>query len=161
MSSRLHSIWLPTLLSISACAGFTRGDYWSDPDEEEEGDAADGSMDDSGESSPAESDASTGSESTGGGGLSYELDIHDLMVAGCERCHSPTGTASGTGYIIIASSPTGTYETTLNFVTPGEPEDSRLLVKASGMGHGGGAVYDTRSDEYATIALWIEEGALP
>ncbi|AKF85301.1 hypothetical protein MFUL124B02_11130 [Myxococcus fulvus 124B02] len=41
------------------------------------------------------------------------------------------------------------------------PASSRLLRKAAGAGHGGGAIYADGTPEYQTLLAWISGGALP
>jgi len=135
--------WLLLMIAlIAGCAGFTRGEQWVDEDVD---------------APPA------GPEDTSAGGTNstYSGDIHDLLLDGCERCHSPDGAANGTAFIILANDIEASYSSVIEFVDVDAPSSSRLLSKAAGMGHGGGTIFDTRSAEYAEILAWIEQGALP
>lgn len=96
----------------------------------------------------------------GGRGSSYAADIHPLLVVGCGSCHSPTGAASGTQLVFSGSAPED-YVLVFNLVDVNLPDASRLLVKAQGRGHGGGAVYASTSPQYAAVVRWIGEGASP
>ena len=142
--SRLRpvSMALVTLLNGAACADFSRG----------EASGANGS----GGGAP---DASAGTVG-GGSGSSYAVDAHPLLLDGCAACHSPTGAASSTAFMLTGNV-ADDYQSTLGFVEVGAPEQSRLIVKMEGRGHTGGAVYTRASPEHAQVLRWIGEGAAP
>jgi hypothetical protein len=98
--------------------------------------------------------------SGGGSSASYAADIHPLLVDGCAACHSPTGAASSTTFVLTDNAPDD-YLSTLEFVDVGAPDVSRLVVKMEGRGHSGGAIYTRVSPEYAQVLRWIGEGAAP
>lgn len=157
-----------TLGVFTGCAGFERGEYWRETSSSTGGAMEDTSttpMSTSGAETGAdeEGEASTGLGSTGGGlpATSYADEIHGLMVAGCERCHEPNGSANDTGLIVLADDPAASYELVVDFVDTAQPSSSRLLTKGAGQGHGGGTIYDDRSAEYDTILRWIDTGASP
>lgn len=136
---RLIQVGLGLCLGVAAaCADFERGPRWDD--------------DDSGAS-----DAGTGDPSDG---LSYADGIDALLVSGCERCHAPGASAGGTGFV-LTTDVDANYLQALDFVNLEDPGASRLLSKAAGQGHGGGTIYDSRSNEYDSILEWIEGGAAP
>jgi hypothetical protein len=132
---------LVALLFGAACADFSRGAAL----------ASSGS----GEGAP-DATASGGS----GSGSSFGVDIDPLLLDGCAACHSPTGAASSSGFVLTGNAPDD-YQSTLDFVDVGAPDQSRLIAKMEGRGHTGGAIYTRASPEHAQILRWIGEGAAP
>ncbi len=139
--SRRPVVTLLVLLLGAACADFSRGEALG----------ANGSS----EGAP---DAAAGA--SGGPGSSYGVDIGPLLLDGCAACHSPTGAASSTAFLLTGSV-ADDYEATLGFVDVGAPDQSRLIVKMEGRGHTGGAIYTRASPEHAQVLRWIGEGAAP
>jgi hypothetical protein len=130
---------LVVLLLGAACADFSRG-------------GANGS----GGGAP---DAAAGAFG-GGSGSSYGVDIAPLLLDGCATCHSATGAASSTGFVLTGNAPDD-YPSTLDFVDVNAPDQSRLIIKMEGRGHTGGAIYTRASPEGAQVLRWIGEGAAP
>lgn len=95
-----------------------------------------------------------------GGAPAFGGDVHVLLLSDCQSCHSPSGNAASTGWLLSGDSPTD-LDATLPFVDTSAPPSSRLLTKAAGTGHGGGRLYPTDSTEYTRILEWIREGASP
>jgi hypothetical protein len=120
--------------SVVGCADFRRGAYWDDADD----------------------DDANGVTGEAEGELSFESDVYPLLVDGCQSCHEP-----GALDYVVSDDVDETYQATVTIVDFDRPDDSRLLVKTRGDGHGGGTVYDRSSDEYAVILSWIREGAVP
>jgi mono/diheme cytochrome c family protein len=108
----------------------------------------------------ANSDSPDASATGGGAGSSFAADILPLLLGGCGSCHSPTGAASSTPLVFTGSAPDD-YVFVFNLVDVDTPDASRLLVKAQGRGHGGGAIYTSTSSQYAAVLRWIGEGAPP
>jgi hypothetical protein len=133
---------LVPLLFGAACADFSRGEALG--------------TNGSGGGAP---DAAAGT-SGGGSGSSYGVDIGPLLLDGCAVCHSPTGAASSTGFLLTGNTPDD-YQSTLSFIDVGAPDRSRLIVKMEGRGHTGGAIYTRASPEHAQVLRWIGEGAAP
>jgi hypothetical protein len=123
-----------------ACAGFSRG--------EPTGSAGAG----------ADADASVAG--SGGGDASFAGGIHELLVRDCGGCHSTSGNAASSNWVLTDNAGAD-LAATLPFVDEASPARSRLLTKASGTGHGGGRVHAVESPEYATVLHWIREGAPP
>ncbi len=123
----------------SGCADFRRGPYWdqTDTDATEDTDGA-----------------------TGSGAPTFALDVYPLFEVGCEHCHAPEESAGGTGFLVLPDID-ATFDITLDFVDPNDPPASQLLMKTAGQAHGGGIIYESKSDEFDTILRWIEEGTPP
>jgi hypothetical protein len=131
-------------LLLLGCADLERGERASD--------AAAAAPADAGDAGAAAGD--------GGAGSSFAREVHAMLIDGCRRCHTPGGMAASSG-LLLAGDAARDRETVLAFVNREQPAQSRLLSKASGVGHGGGAVYAPGTPEYQTILRWITEGALP
>src|SRR6185312_10212550 len=80
-----------------------------------------------------------GGRGDGQGTLSFAADVFPLLTI-CKNCHLPGGAASATS-LLLAGNATTDYPTILKFVDTSAPEDSRMLSKMSGNGHGGGTIY--------------------
>jgi mono/diheme cytochrome c family protein len=91
--------------------------------------------------------------------LTYARDVRPLLVAACAGCHSETGQASRSGFIMGRDA--SDHANVATFINPTEPARSRLLVKGAGAGHEGGAAVRTGTPEYLTILAWITQGGLP
>jgi hypothetical protein len=102
----------------------------------------------------------TTSDAPSDGSAAFATAVHPLLAAGCRTCHAADGEASGTAFVLTGMVATD-HATTLPFVDLGAPVSSRLLVKMSGAGHGGGAVFANGSPEFGMVLRWIREGALP
>jgi len=81
-------------------------------------------------------------------------------VPACQSCHA-AGEEAGDTQLLFEGTAAADYPTVITFVDTSAPAGSRLLSKASGSGHQGGAVYATGSPEYETILQWIQQGAQP
>ena len=121
--------------ALLACADFSRGDPLP-----------------GGAAPPVASDAAAG--------VGFAAEVHALLVAGCESCHAAGGAASSTELVYVGDVEAD-YGTTLEFVTLGSPEASRLVTKMQGRGHGGGAIFTPASAESELVLTWIREGAAP
>lgn len=116
---------------------------------------------------------------TGPVGLSFELDIQPILDEHCvTACHSAGGEWS-----FLLLSPGDAYDsivgvmstqTALAFIEPGDPDASYLWHKISGtqanaggggldMPKGMGAMEPTvlTPEQFSTIEMWIQQGALP
>jgi hypothetical protein len=131
---------LAAVLFGAACADFSRGP--ASP-------AADAGADTGGEGGPAD-----------GAVVSFAADVHPLLIASCQRCHS-AGAEAGDTQLLLTGDADADYATVSRFVDTSAPAGSRLLSKASGNGHGGGTVFAAGSPEYQTVLDWIQQGAPP
>jgi hypothetical protein len=134
MSSRRAGAAVWFTLALGGCADWTRGE------------AAD--------------DAGVPAAGTADGGQTFAAAVHAVLMDGCRTCHGPSGEASHTAFVLTGAAPDD-YVTTVAFVDVRAPASSRLLIKMSGAGHGGGAVFASGSPEFAVVLRWIREGALP
>ncbi|MFP2963917.1 hypothetical protein ACLEPN_40930 [Myxococcus sp. 1LA] len=86
--------------------------------------------------------------------------VHSLLTSGCQSCHRGGGAAGNTGYVMTGDVDAD-YAASLDLVDVSSPAASRLLRKASGAGHGGGAVYGDGTPEYQALLAWVAGGAQP
>ncbi len=88
--------------------------------------------------------------------LSFDGEIHDLLLVECASCHG-----GGAGGFTLSGDENADYAATLERIDPVDPEASLLLLKATGQGHGGGTIWSGAGDEsYALVLEWIQEGAI-
>jgi len=120
------------VLAIAGCATFERGERLPD--------AAQEPLDD------------------GGGMLSFDEDVHPVLVIHCGECHSPGGPPSAIGFL-LTNDLAADYENVLGFLNLDTPAASRLLSKGRGDGHRGGESLPTSHDDYQLILNWITQGA--
>ena len=106
---------------------------------------------------PAAVDA--GASEGGDAAVSFAV-VEDILIAGCQRCHSTDGEAGDTT-LLLTGDAAADLETVARFVDVNAPAVSRLLAKMAGNGHGGGAVYGAATPEYQTVLRWVQEGARP
>lgn len=86
-------------------------------------------------------------------GLSFTADVIPALQV-CASCHS-----SGAGGWTYGSG-TGSFSSVIDKIDMDSPENSLLLIKATGGGgHGGGAFFTVSSLQYQAIVNWIAEGA--
>ncbi|MCP3063754.1 hypothetical protein LXT21_33765 [Myxococcus sp. K38C18041901] len=139
MSSRLGL--LLTLLLVPGCADFHRGD--ASPDA----------------GTPSSGDGGGGSDG-GGDAPSFATDAHPLLLSGCQSCHRAGGAAGNTGFVLTGDADAD-FQVSNALTDTAAPAGSRLLRKAAGAGHGGGAIYADGTPEYQKLLAWIAGGALP
>lgn len=148
MSSERARVWFGGVLFLAltgtltglSCADLERGER-----------AAEGGPDGGGEGGPP---------GEGGGGLGFAQDVHPLLLDGCGDCHTAGGQAGDTA-LVFTGEAEADRAATLLFVNTDAPAQSRLLGKASGTGHEGGAIYTPDTTEYQTILGWIMQGTSP
>ncbi|WP_224248012.1 hypothetical protein [Hyalangium gracile] len=145
MSSDLRLQRLAAALAVGAClllgcADFQRGDPSTDAGVPS-GDGGGGGGD-------------------GGDARSFASDVHPLLIAGCQSCHRGGGSAGNTGFILTGEAEAD-YAEASALTDTANPGASRLLRKAAGAGHGGGAIYGEGTPEYQTLLAWVAGGAQP
>ncbi len=86
--------------------------------------------------------------------LAFEQLVYPILERDCGDCHSASGEASSTSFVLMGNARSD-RAMVVALVTPGNPGDSRLLMKATGDSHTGGQRFVTDSPEYQTIADWI------
>ena len=96
----------------------------------------------------------------GGGAVSFASDVHPLLTTGCQSCHHGGGAAGSTSFLLTGDADAD-YAAVISLTDTSNPSASRLLRKASGAGHGGGAIYGEGTPEYQTLLAWISAGAQP
>ena len=97
---------------------------------------------------------------TGGAPLSFATDVNSILSGTCLRCHTAGGEAGDTT-LILTGAAAADFAVVLPLIDTSAPATSRLLLKMSGNGHGGGTVYAVGAPQYQTVLLWIQQGALP
>ncbi len=135
---------LACALALAACADFSRG---------EPSPVADAGA-------RPEGGGSDGATADGGAPVSFATAVYPLLVPTCEGCHS-AGNEAGDTQLLFVGEAAADHATVVMFVDTSAPASSRLLSKATGNGHQGGAVYAAGSAEYNTILQWIQQGAQP
>lgn len=134
------ALLIAALLSCVGCADLSRGPPSGDDD-----------------APPVAVDGDAG---TGGDGVSFAADVHPLLVSRCQSCHGSGGSAAETAFL-LSGDVDADYAVSATFVDASSPEDSRLVSKAAGVGHAGGALLPAGSPEHDTLVLWIAQGASP
>jgi hypothetical protein len=104
--------------------------------------------------------ADVGGSDAGPPAPSFARDVHPLLLDLCARCHSEAGQASRTGLVLVKDAARDLAQVT-KLIDRDNPAASRLLGKATGTGHEGGAVLMVGTPEYRTILAWITQGSLP
>lgn len=146
ISSVLFGVWLALAATFAgACADFSRGDPV--PGGTGGRDGGSGAAGDAG-------------QDAGGGGISFAATVHPLLMQSCASCHKAGGDADDT-LLVLSGMVAADHTTVLAFVNTADPASSRLLSKASGRGHEGGAVFAAGSPDHQTVLDWIQAGALP
>ncbi len=84
---------------------------------------------------------------------------HDVLLARCQSCHKQGLPAAQGGFALTGDAGLD-HATAQRFVDTSSPAQSRLLTKAIGQQHGGGATLRTDSAGYRELLAWIEDGAL-
>lgn len=124
-------------LALAACGGFRRGEPWDE----------------------STTTADTGATTTVDG-PSFATDILPLLVDGCADCHAP-GASAGDTDLVLVDVADDDLPGVLDLVDPANPADSRLLTKAAGSSHVGGAIFTPGGAEYEAILAWIAAGTPP
>lgn len=96
---------------------------------------------------------SNGDTGTPVGPVSFASDVKPALQV-CASCHS--GGAGGWMYTGGVDS----FHAVSSVINTRVPEDSELLIKATGGdGHGGGSLFSVNSSSYQAILNWIAQGA--
>jgi hypothetical protein len=135
----MNSRVLAAALLLAGCADLERGPRPLEPD--------------------AGPDAAPMEAGAGDAGATFAA-VYPLIDSGCKKCHMPGGMAADTKFLLTGDATTD-YAAVRALVDPANPAGSRLLAKASGQGHQGGAIYRMGSTEYAALLAWIQSGAAP
>jgi hypothetical protein len=86
--------------------------------------------------------------------LAFEKLVYPILESDCGYCHLAGGAASSSNFVLMGNADLD-RAMVVALVTPGNPGDSMLLMRAIGDGHAGGQRFTTDSLEYQTIANWI------
>ncbi len=131
--------WVLAVGVLCSCAGFERG-----PEAPDAG-AAD--------AGPSVSDG-------GGEALSFSAAVQPVLTSSCARCHA-AGAEAAASSLVLNGADAHDLAQVLPLVDLSNPAGSRLLLKAAGQSHGGGAVLTSGSAGYQTLLAWISSGANP
>jgi len=101
-----------------------------------------------------------GGGADGGANVSFASEVQPLLVSGCQGCHRAGGAAGDTS-LVLSGEVEADYLQATSSIDASNPPASRLLRKAAGAGHGGGAIYPDGTPEYQTLLAWISNGAQP
>lgn len=86
-------------------------------------------------------------------------DAHPVLIARCQVCHQ-NGGPGGSSALVLTGDAAADYLKVVPQVDPDNPDESALLVKASGRtSHGGQTVLAVDSADYQTLLDWIAAGA--
>lgn len=143
--------WLALLLMLGSCADLSRGETPNDPDAALTSDAqlsGDAIMlNDATQVEPNPS-------------MLVFADVQPLIGAGCRECHRAGGQAANTT-LLLTGDASSDLAAVLPYVNRNDNANSRLLTKAAGRNHGGGAIWPSASMQAATVLMWIQQGARP
>lgn len=91
--------------------------------------------------------------------ISFSSQILPALKSKCSACHSPSGAAGGTSFVLTGDS-AADHAAVATLVNTDSPADSKLLQKGTAReSHGGGGVFTESSSEYQTIKAWVTQGA--
>lgn len=103
-------------------------------------------------------DADVGDVANSDAVASFATEVHGILTSACQRCHA-SGQEAGDTRLILTGVASTDYTVVKSLVDTSAPASSRLLVKMSGSGHGGGKLYAVGTPQYQTVLLWIQQGA--
>jgi hypothetical protein len=86
--------------------------------------------------------------------LTFETEVYPILQIRCGDCHKSRGMGGYTQFVLTGNARID-RAMVMALVTPGEPENSLLLQRATGNAHSGGRVLVEDSDPYNIIASWI------
>jgi hypothetical protein len=90
--------------------------------------------------------------------LVFSGAVHRALLGRCQSCHRPGGVAARSTFV-LGGALDADFAATQRQLNAGQPEQSPLLRKASGAGHGGGAVLAVGAADYQLLSRWISDGA--
>ncbi len=90
--------------------------------------------------------------------VSFANEVMPVLDTNCKVCHTTGG--MNENFLVSDTLSTYTNISTNNYVDTLNVDNSTLLVKALGNGHGGGTILNTTDTEYQTLKDWITQGAL-
>jgi hypothetical protein len=86
--------------------------------------------------------------------ITFETMVYPILQLRCEDCHQ-SGREGAYTKLVLTGNARSDRAMVLALVTPGNPSDSLLLVRATGNAHTGGRRLDVDGADYQTIADWI------
>jgi len=95
-----------------------------------------------------------------GGATSFAIAVEPVLIDTCLSCHRVGGVAAGTS-LVLSGEAGADFAQVSALVDLATPSASRLLSKAAGQGHGGGAVLAPGSPDYQALLQWVTDGAHP
>ncbi len=104
-------------------------------------------------STPDTSTPTSTTTTTPSASVSFASSVMPVLESNCKACHSGSRTFK-------VSDTTSTYNNITSNYLASSGDNSVLLKKASGMGHGGGTILNVTDSGYQTLRDWIAQGAL-
>jgi hypothetical protein len=86
--------------------------------------------------------------------FTFETMVYPILQARCEDCHK-VGREGAYTKLVLSGNARSDRAMVVALVTPGNPADSLLLLRATGNAHTGGQRLAVDSADYQTIADWI------
>jgi hypothetical protein len=84
--------------------------------------------------------------------------LHSALLGACQACHGAGGAAVRSAYVLDGTLDAD-FTSTRQQVDLAAPEQSPLLLRASGVAHAGGAPLPPTSAGYQRLLRWIRDGA--
>ena len=101
--------------------------------------------------------SSLGGESLASANNYFETSVSDIILNNCIVCHNDSGPANSTPLRYLNSSQDNyldsNYETLRSYIAGGD--GAKLLSRARGVSHGGGAVLNSSDEAYSTLQEFV------
>ncbi len=86
--------------------------------------------------------------------LTFETAVYPALLIRCDGCHTRGGEAGASRFVLTGNARSD-RAMVVALVSPGNPSQSLLLLRATGDSHFPGAIISQDSLDYQTIADWI------
>ncbi len=109
---------------------------------------------------PAAPDGGQGSDAALVVDFTFETQVYPLLQMDCQQCHAVGREARGS-QLLLSGNARLDRAMVVALVDPGVPDQSLLLIRATGESHPGGTAIAPETDAYVTIADWIAQLPTP